>query len=101
MARTKLIIMSFTTDKYHNLIALFSPPPRSLKVNMSESREEGKNSSVQSSSTKSFTKRSFCLKPEHLDTHASDSNPCNKLLAIPNDQQQGFASVKFVQKATR
>ena len=56
MARTKLIITSFNTDTctYHDLIALFSPPPRSLEVNMSESRVEGKNSSVQSSSTKSF-----------------------------------------------
>ena len=99
MARTKLIITSLNSDKYHDLIALFSPPPRSLKVNMSECREEGKNSSVQSSSTESFTKRSFHLKPEHLATHSSDSNTCNKQSAIPNDQQQGFASVEFVQKA--
>ena len=100
MARTKLIITSFNTDKYHDLIALFSPPPRSMEVNMSESREEGKISSVQSSSTESFTKRSFHLKPEHLATHSSDSTTCNKRSAIPNDQQQGFAPVKFVQKAT-
>ena len=99
MARTKLIITSFNTDKYHDLIALFSPPPRSLEVSMSESREEGKNSSVQSSSTESFTKRSFRLKPEHLATRSSDSNTCNKQSAIPNDQQQGSASVEFVQKA--
>ena len=31
--------------------------------------------------------------------HASDSNTCNKQLAIPNDQQQSFASVESVQKA--
>ena len=31
--------------------------------------------------------------------HTSDSNTCNKQSAIPNDQQQGFASVEFVQKA--
>ena len=99
MARTKLIITSFNTDKYHDLIALFSPPPRSLEVNMSESREEGKNSSVQSSSTESFTKRSFRLKPEHLATRSSDSNTCNRQSAIPNDQQQGSASVEFVEKA--
>ena len=99
MARTKLIITSFNTDKYHDLIALFSPPPRSLEVSISENREEGKNSSVQSSSTESFTKRSFRLKPEHLAMHASDSNTCNKQSAIPNDQQQGFTSVEFVQKA--
>ena len=101
MARTKLIITSFTcnTDKYHALIALFSPPPRSLEVNMSDSREEGKNSSVQSSSTESFTKRSFRLKPGHLAAHSSDSNTCNKQSATHNDQQQGFASVEFVQKA--
>ena len=66
---------------------------------MSESREEGKNSSVQSSSTESFTKPSFRLKPEHLAARASDSNTCNKQSACPNDQQQGFASVEFVQKA--
>ena len=65
---------------------------------MSDSREEGKNSSVQSSSSESFTKRSFRLKLEHLATHSSDSNTCNKQSAIPNDQQ-GFASVEFVQKA--
>ena len=47
----------------------------------------------------SFTERSFRLKPEHLATHSSDSNTCNKQSAIPDDQQQGFASVKFVQKA--
>ena len=99
MARTKLIITSFNTDKYHDLIALFSPLPRSLEVNMSQSREEGKISSVQSSSTESFTKRSFRLKPEHLATHSSDSNTCNKQSAIPNDEQHGFASVEFVQKA--
>ena len=51
---------------------------------MSESREKGKNSSVQSSSTESFTKRSFRLKPEHLATHASDSNTCSELSVIPN-----------------
>ena len=68
MARTKLIITSFNTDKDHDLITLFSPPPRSLEVNMSQSHEEGKNSSVQSSSTESFTKRSFRLEPEHLAT---------------------------------
>ena len=99
MARTKLIITSFNTDKYHDLIVLYSPPPQSLEVNMSQSREEGKNSPVQSSSTEYFTKRSFRLKPEHLATHSSDSNTCNKKSAIPNDQQQGFASVEFVQKA--
>ena len=66
---------------------------------MSESREEGKNSSVQSLFTKSFTKRSFRLKPHHLAMHASDSNTCNKQSAVPNDQQQGFASVEFAQKA--
>ena len=66
---------------------------------MSESREEGKNSSVQSSSTESFAKQSFHLKFEHLAMHSSDSNTCNKQSAIPNDQQQGFASVEFVQKA--
>ena len=66
---------------------------------MSERREEGKNSSVQSSSTESFTKRSFRLNPDHLSTHASDSNTCNKQSAVPNDQQQGFVSVEFVQKA--
>ena len=58
-----------------------------------------KNSSVQSSSTESFTKRSFRLKPEHLASHTSDSNTCNEQLAIPDDQRQGFASVAFVQKA--
>ena len=58
-----------------------------------------KNSPVQSSSTESFTKRSFRLKPEHLTTHASDSNTCNKQSVIPNDQQQGFASVEVVKKA--
>ena len=68
MARTKLIIMSFNTDKYHDLITLFSPPPRSLEVNMSQSREEGKNSS-----SESFTKRSFRPEPEHLAMHSSDS----------------------------
>ena len=99
MARTKLIITSFNTDKYHDIIALFPPSPRSLEVNMSESREEGKHSSLQSSSNESFTKRSFPLKPEHLATHLSDSNTCNKQSAIPSDQQQGFASVEFVQKA--
>ena len=31
--------------------------------------------------------------------HTNDSNTCNKQSAIPNDQQQGFASVEFVQKA--
>ena len=66
---------------------------------MSESRDEGKNSSVKSSSTESFTKQSFCLKHEHLATNASDSNTCNKQSVISNDQQQGFASVEFVQKA--
>ena len=66
---------------------------------MSESREEGKNSSIQSLSTESFTKQSFRLRPEHLAMHASDSNTCNNQSAIPNDQQQGFASVEFVQKA--
>ena len=50
-----------------------------------------KNSSIQSSSIESFT--------EHLTMRASDSNACNKQSAIPNDQQQGFASVEFVQKA--
>ena len=34
-----------------------------------------------------------------MATHSSDSNTCNKQSAIPNDQQQGFASVEFVQKA--
>ena len=99
MARTKLIITSFKTDKYHDIIALFPPSPRSLEVNMSESREEGKHLSLQSSSTESFTKLSFPLKPEHLATHLSDSNTCNKQSAFPSDQQQGFASVEFVQKA--
>ena len=99
MARTKLIITSFNTDKYHDLVALFSPPPRSLEDNMSESHEEGKNSSVQSSSTESFTKRSFRLETEYLATNASDSNTCNKQSVISNDQKQGFASVEFVQKA--
>ena len=94
MARTKLIITSFNTDKYHDLITLFSPPPRSLEVNMSQSHEEGKNSS-----TESFTKRSFRPEPEHLATHSSDSNTSNKHSAVPNDQQQGFASVEFVEKA--
>ena len=28
------------------------------------------------------------------------TNTCNKQSAVPNDQQQGFASVEFVQKAT-
>ena len=78
MARTKLIITSFNTDKYHDLITLFSPPPRSLEVNMSQSREEGKNSS-----TESFTKRSFRPEPEHLATHSSDSNTSNKHSAVP------------------
>ena len=100
MVRTKLIITSFNTDKYHDLIALFSPPPRSLEINMSQNHEEGKDSSVQSLSAESFMKRSFRLKPEHLATHSSDSNTCNKQsAAIPNDQQQGFTSVEFVQKA--
>ena len=31
--------------------------------------------------------------------HSSDSNTCNKQSVIPNDRQQGFASVEFVQKA--
>ena len=66
---------------------------------MSQSREGEKNSSVQSLSTESFTKRSFHLNLEHLATHSSDSNTCNKQSAIPNDQLQGFASVEFVQKA--
>ena len=66
---------------------------------MSESCEEGINSSIQSSSTESFTKRSFRVKPDHLATHASDFNTCNKQSAAPNDQQQGFASVETVQKA--
>ena len=108
MERTKLILTSFNTDNdtmmYYGLITLFSPLPlyMSLEEDMSansESREEGKNSSAQSSSTESFTKRSFRLKPEHLAMHASDSNTCNKQSAVPNDQQQGFASVEFVQKA--
>ena len=94
MARTKLIITSFNTDKYHDLITLFSPPPRSLEVNMSQSHEEGKNSSAES-----FAKRSFRPEPEHLATHSSDSDTSNKHSAVPNDQQQGFASVEFVQKA--
>ena len=34
-----------------------------------------------------------------MATRSSDSNTCNKQSAIPNDQQQGFASVEFVQKA--
>ena len=57
MARCKLILTSFNADKYYDLISLFSPPPLSLEENMSansESREEGKNSSVQGSSTESF-----------------------------------------------
>ena len=58
-----------------------------------------KYSSVQSSSTESFTKRSFRVNSEHLVSNTSDSNTCNKQLAIPNDQQQGFASVAFVQNA--
>ena len=99
MARTKLIITSCNTGKYHDLITLFSPPPRSLEINISQNREEGKNSSLQSSSTESFTKRPFRLEPEHLAAHSSDSKTCNKQSAIPNDQQQGFASVEFVQKA--
>ena len=99
MARTELIITSFNTDKYHDLITLFSPPPQSLEVNMSQSREEGKNSSVQSSSTESFTKQSFRLEPEHLAMHSNDSNTGNKQSASRNDQQQGFALVEFVQKA--
>ena len=99
MARTKLITTSFNTDKYLNLITLFSPPPRSLEVNMSQSREERKKLAHTEFVSRSFTKRSFRLKPEHLATHSSDSTTCNKQSAIPNDQQQGFASVKFVQKA--
>ena len=91
--------MSFNTDKYHDLIALFSPLPRSMEDNMSESCDKGKNSSVQSLSSESFTKRLFRLKPDHLAMHASVSNTCNKQSAVPNDQQQGLASVKFVQKA--
>ena len=58
-----------------------------------------KTRSVQSSSTESFTKRLFRLKPGHLAAHSSDSNTCNKQSATHNDQQQGFASVEFVQKA--
>ena len=45
MARTKLILTSFNTDKYYDLITLFSNPSLSLEENMSansESREEGK-----------------------------------------------------------
>ena len=34
-----------------------------------------------------------------MATHASDSNTCNKQSAVPNDQQQSFASVEFVHKA--
>ena len=34
-----------------------------------------------------------------MATHSTDSNTCNKQSAIPNDQQQDFASVEFVQKA--
>ena len=51
MARTKLILMSFNTGKDYDLIILV--PPLSLEENMSansESCEEGKNLSVQSSS---------------------------------------------------
>ena len=62
MARAKLILTSFNTDKYYDLITLFSPPPLSLEENMSansESHEEGKSSSVQGLSIESFTKRSF------------------------------------------
>ena len=82
MTRTKLILTSFNTDKYYDLITLISHPPLSLEESMSansESREEGKKSSVQSSSTESFTKRSFRLKRQHLTTHASDSNTCNTI----------------------
>ena len=59
MARCKLILMSFNKDKYYNLITLFLPPPLSLEENMagnSESCEEGKNLSIQSSTAESFTK---------------------------------------------
>ena len=92
--------MSLNTDKYHDLVSLFSPPPGSLENNVSESREEGKTSSVQSSSTGFLMKRSFRLKPEHLVMNANDSNTCNKQSVISNDQQQGYALVEFVQKAT-
>ena len=84
--RSKVNIdININTDKYYDLITLLSPPPLSLEENMSansESRAVGKNWSIQSSSTESFTKRSFRLKPEHLAMHTSDSNMCNKQSAI-------------------
>ena len=91
MARCKLVLISFNTDKYYDLIILFSPPPLSLEENMSadsESHVEGKTHP---------TPYKVHL-PNLLPNNHSDSSLSIWLCmwvtliqsAIPHDQQQGL-----------
>ena len=83
-------------DKYQDLIALFSPPRKTmcLKVVKKEKTRPWRVR-LQNLLTNDHSVSSLSI----WATHASDSNTCNKQSAVFNDQQQGFASLEFVQKA--